>query len=374
MAAKDTIRQVFTGREEHHTRRFLAWRKKEIFAAEIKNLYDRRDEWKQDLTEEQKRQVDAFYLKNYGKKIPYYWHRMYTAYTGSFCADYLPEIIFSTELEPALNPYSTAFPLQNKAFCPQKLFQGLEAGGIAVPEPILTNCRGTWWTPDGKVISAADAEKLIGDAGEFIIKPTVDTMGARNVRLCDMRNGVDAATGDTAQALMTGYGHDFILQRRVRCHPSIAKLYPNAVNTLRVITYVTEKGIKVAPLSMRIGINGRIVDNAGIFIGVHDDGRLFPTGFSKKHIERITKHPDTGIVFDGCRIEGVPEIKAAAIRLHAFLPQLRIISWDLAYDEQSRVTVIEVNTTAQSVWFPQMVTGQSIFGEDTAEMLRSIKK
>jgi D-alanine-D-alanine ligase-like ATP-grasp enzyme len=52
------------------------------------------------------------------------------------------------------------------------------------------------------------------------------------------------------------------------------------------------------------------------------------------------------------------------------LPQLKMLSWDMAYDENGNIVIIEVNTTAQSVWFPQMVTGKSIFGEYTAEMLR----
>lgn len=33
------------------------------------------------LSEEQKEQIDQFYLKNYGKKVAHTWHRHYTAFT-----------------------------------------------------------------------------------------------------------------------------------------------------------------------------------------------------------------------------------------------------------------------------------------------------
>ena len=46
----------------------------------------------------------------------------------------------------------------------------------------------------------------------------------------------------------------------------------------------------------------------------------------------------------------------------------------MAYDEDGNVVIIEVNTTGQSVWFPQMVTGKGIFGEHTSEMLKLIRK
>lgn len=50
-----------------------------------------------------------------------------------------------------------------------------------------------------------------------------------------------------------------------------------------------------------------------------------------------------------------------------------MLSWDLAYNENGEVVVIEVNTTGQSVWFPQMISGKAIFGEYTAEMLHRIR-
>ena len=46
--------------------------KKKISDERRVNLYS-----KIDLTESQKEAIDKFYLKNYGRKVPHKWHRLY---------------------------------------------------------------------------------------------------------------------------------------------------------------------------------------------------------------------------------------------------------------------------------------------------------
>ena len=60
--------------------------------------------------------------------------------------------------------------------------------------------------------------------------------------------------------------------------------------------------------------------------------------------------------------------------MHANLPDLGILSWDLSLDTEGAVVLIEVNTTGQSAWFCQMVNGESLFGENTGKMLQLIRK
>ena len=60
--------------------------------------------------------------------------------------------------------------------------------------------------------------------------------------------------------------------------------------------------------------------------------------------------------------------------MHANLPYLGILSWDLSLDTEGAVVLMEVNTTGQSAWFCQMVNGESLFGENTGKMLQLIRK
>lgn len=55
------------------------------------------------------------------------------------------------------------------------------------------------------------------------------------------------------------------------------------------------------------------------------------------------------------------------------MPHLGILSWDITLDKDAKPIIIEINTTGQSAWFCQMVNGEPLFGENTAEMLKMIK-
>lgn len=359
----------------YYTKGLKRFRKINLVFVELKNLKDRKSEWKDcKLSNDEMRKTQSFFKEHYGKQIPLYWHRMYKNYTGIFDYRYFPEILFSTKLEEVLNPYDVAFPLGNKAMNPQSVFPGTNVLGngviVTCPELICTCCHGVYWNNEGDVIGEEDAVKILKNYSRLIIKPTIESMGGRGVQLLDFSKLSD----EEIMKEVKSYHGDFIVQKQVINHPSINKLYSSSINTFRVITFVTENdGIQVAPLSMRLGINGRIVDNGGIFIAVSEDGVLSDTGYSKKGIKRFSSHPDTGIEFAGYRVEGVPKLLYAAKKMHSKFPQLGMLSWDLAYNENGEVVVIEVNTTGQSVWFPQMISGKAIFGEYTAEMLHRIR-
>ena len=46
---------------------------------------------------------------------------------------------------------------------------------------------------------------------------------------------------------------------------------------------------------------------------------------------------------------------------------------DLTLDRDNVIVLIEVNTIGQTVWFPQMANGKSAFGDNTAEILHTLK-
>ena len=56
-----------------------------------------------DLSEAQKRGIDDFYLENYGRKIPYTWHRHNLAISGNFDVRFFPELLFIPEFERYMN-------------------------------------------------------------------------------------------------------------------------------------------------------------------------------------------------------------------------------------------------------------------------------
>lgn len=59
---------------------------------------------------------------------------------------------------------------------------------------------------------------------------------------------------------------------------------------------------------------------------------------------------------------------------HGRMPHLGILSWDITLDENANPVIIEINTTGQSAWFCQMVNGEPLFGDNTADMLKLINQ
>jgi len=122
---------------------------------------------------------------------------------------------------------------------------------------------------------------------------------------------------------------------------------------------------------MRIGSGGSYLDNAhagGMFIAVDDDGTLHKTAFTEFKTE-YTKHPDTGIVFEGYKIEGFKRVIEAAIKMHENLLQVGSINWDFTIDEKGDPLLIEANIGCGSIWMSEMSHGKGCFGNKTAEAL-----
>lgn len=363
---------------EHSVLKFLNWIwKLFIIIHECKNIINKRKLYKNvKLSAEQKRQIDSFYKENYGRKIPYYWHRLYMSYTGEFDYRYIPEYIFSTKLELKQNRRIDVLPFENKNML-SNIFG--EQNLVKQPETLLMHVKGRYFDGNRNILSEQRAvEKLttynVGEYSAFI-KVSVDTSSGRGVRMLNMNDGIDRIQNEDLRTVFKKMGQNFIVQKKVVPHSALATLYPDSINTLRVVTYMMQDKIKTAPIAMRIGQGGGVVDNAhagGMFIGVTNDGKLLREAFTE-YQNRYTVHPDTGIVFEDYQIPCVPEIRKAAIKLHEKVPMLQFVSWDFTVDVDGNIVLIEANLHSQSVWFPQMAHGKAMFGDDTAELLRCVK-
>lgn len=236
--------------------------------------------------------------------------------------------------------------------------------------------KGRFFNKKRELISRESAIDIIKKYdGKVFLKVTVDTNSGRGVRMMELKNGIDIRSNRECTVIMDEMGKDFVIQECILPHPIFKKLYPDAINTLRVITYIASGEIKTTPIVMRIGQGGAVIDNAhagGMFIGVTDSGELLEEAFTE-YQTRYAKHPDTGVVFKDYKIPCVPQIRKAAIALHERVPMFQFVSWDFTVDDEERIVLIEANLLSQAVWISQMAHGKAMFGNDTAELLRSIK-
>lgn len=320
------------------------------------------------LTQEQIAQIDDVYLTYYGEKIPYIWHRHFTAFSGKFDPYYFPELLYIPEFERYMNEnrdYSYAQCFEDKNILPLLA----NASKIAMPHARYSNADGFIYDEDHRQTTIKKIDSISGD---FFIKPTVDSNSGRGCQIVSLNKGIDEITGSTITEILHHKGTNWVIQDIIRCHSSIAVIYKGSVNTFRIMTYLWKGSIRHAPVILRIGQSGSFLDNAhagGMFIALEDDGTMHSTAFTEFKDE-FTEHPDTHFTFEGYKIGLLPKVIDAAVRCHSFIPQVGCINWDFTLDESGFPLLIEANMLGGSIWLFEMAHGKGAFGELTPEILR----
>lgn len=343
---------------------------------ELKNIIKKRNIYKKYvLTKQQKQQIDEFYKKNYGKKIYYFWHRLYASYTGKFDYRFLPEYIFSTQLEKIGNRRLNVLPIENKNML-NTLFENASEM-IHIPKIFIARIRENYFDEDNNPISEEEAVNILDKKyNDFIIKASLDSNSGRGIRFVSLKKGIDNFSGKKVIDILREYSVDFIVQELIQQDDRINAIYSGAINTLRVITYITESGYHVAPIVMRIGQGGNKVDNAhagGMFIAVDNKGKLQREAFTE-YQKKYTEHPDTKLVFEGYQIPNIDILTEEIVKLHKRVPNIKFVSWDIALNNDNTFSLVECNLHSQAVWIVQMAHGKGFFEENTEEILRDVKK
>lgn len=130
----------------------------------------------------------------------------------------------------------------------------------------------------------------------------------------------------------------FIIQEKLKNHPSIDAVYPLSLNTIKLITFLNDDGsVDLFDSVMRFGAGGAFVDNAsggGIFVGIEKDGTLQEVGYHEPGIKKKLVvngyHPDTNVKFGGMKMPYWDELLATAKRFHKFFYGIPSIGWDVA--------------------------------------------
>lgn len=327
---------------------------------------------------EQQREFDEYWIKNYGKKISSRWHKLYEAITGVHRVDYFPEIIYSVKYEPLVNNREYSKVFSDKTL--NDLFFDNKIENVRTPKYFIFNNHGKFYDSKRNLISKEKAIEILSNIGEAVIKPTVDSSSGKNVAIIDMQNAIDVRTGYTAETIILNYKSNFIVQEKILPCEELKTLYPLSINTIRIISYILEDSVEVAPISLRIGGGGSEVDNihaGGMSIAVNDDGLLSKCAYRLGYgdsFENYFNHPDTGIKFEGYKLSFIPKLIDIAKQLHGMTANIGIISWDFTVDKDNNIVVVEANYRGQSVWFPQMLSGRAFFGDNTYKILQFLNK
>ncbi len=277
-----------------------------------------------------------------------------TPYADAFLS-FMPEPVLFTRYMPILSPLKHRVLIHNKYF----FHQLLTSYGIDSPSIALWSFDGTIYCKDGVVLSESDLTRALDDhVGETrVLKPQHLSNGKsvefvsvvhRGRNLClEMGDGTARAYAEL-RAACDQLG-DWQLEAAVIQHPAVAAVYPDSVNTARIVTLSYPDGrTEILAALMRMGRNGSKIDNASAG-GLHahidvESGQFLGPGYSKTDNATYTHHPDTGHAFAGVALPYWDEVVAVALRGSGLFMQTHTIAWDIAIGETGPI-VIEGNPT-----------------------------
>ncbi len=308
------------------------------------------------------------YWKHKGLKANELYYLLYSEVSENPSPKYVPENLYYTYFEPALNNRAML-----KAYSNKNLYQKIYDQSELFPKVFIRSINGAFYTAEynhcnnlGKCI-----EDLKPEA--FIIKLALDSGGGRGVELFvknDNRyisnNGLVFEPNNISKA----FGADFVIQEYIKQHAFFNRFNESSVNTIRVFTYrsVVDESIHILHSVLRIGQPGSIVDNqasGGMSCGIINS-RLNAFAIDKKGVRYLKA--GTYNFEERAEVPFFDNMLNEAKKIAKQNHYARLLGLDFCIDANSQIRLLEVNNANNEINFYQMNNGP-LFGEFTDEIV-----
>ncbi len=310
------------------------------------------------LTKTQKREIKDFW-KPYCH-ISTKWAQYYSAKNEFFDPRYIPNDLYYTKIDQHFNSRKLGYGFNDKNYY-SKIF-----ADIKQPKTLVRKIGALLFDENYQQITTQTALKIVKDEKEVIVKPSQESGSGRGICFFD--------TANDEKELQNFFNNkkeqNFIVQALVSQHPKLSEIYPYALNTIRVTTLMLDDGVHILSAVLRMGSNNSRVDNAssgGISVGIDNDGRLKKYGHILYRGTQTPCHPQ-GFVFENFEIPQYDKIIASVNRMAQYTGNFRLVSWDMAVDDNDEVLLIEANMRKGGIAIHQFNNGP-LFGDLTKKVL-----
>lgn len=311
------------------------------------------------LTPDQIRQIKEFWAP-YCKVSPK-WVLYYSSKNGKFDPRYIPNTLYYTIIDQHFNARKLGYGFNDKNYyC--KIFSNVKQ-----PRTIVRNIGGLLFDEQYKQISATYAVKKIIAESEVIVKPSQESGSGRGIQFLKNEQISDIKN------LIRSSEKDYIVQALVKQHPALEHVHQGSLNTIRVCTLMLDDGVHVLSAVLRMGVNKSRIDNVtagGISAAIKFDGKLDKYAYTYYTGERFDKHPQ-GLVFEGYEIPSYHKLIDTVKLLAQTIGNFRLVSWDMAIDEDGDVLLIEANMRKGGINLHQFDNGP-LFGDLTKRVLDEV--
>lgn len=344
---------------------------KRIYTVVLRNTYKYLTRKKSKLygkiSYKEKREIQKYWQKEYGKKIPLNEFRWYKGKLGKIDPRIIPDSVWHSEIEPFFNNI-----LLEKGFQDKNYFD-LIIGKENVPQALLRSINYQLLNCNYEFISLNDIQRFLNSNSEYIIKPSVDSGGGRGITFAKGKE-IDYSF---IEKCSKDYSGNFVIQKIIKQNPCFSKLNSSSTNTVRVLSFLFNNKVYILSSFLRVGAKGKKLDNissGGVLIPIDKFGNIIKKAFSEDLISKDLKLIDFGKSKNEIFIDSIPywnDINKIIVSSHYKLSHFKLINWDIAIENKKPI-IIEYNLLDSSIYFHQIFMGP-IFGDITTKVLNFIR-
>lgn len=135
--------------------------------------------------------------------------------------------------------------------------------------------------------------------------------------------------------------HNFELEEIIKQNDEVSKIYPDSINTVRVVTILKNNVPHIICTYFRIG-NGKFVDNfnsGGMVAPVDEQTGIVQDKAIDKNKNLYEVHPITGVRIKGFQFPNWNEALEMCKEAAKIVPEMAYIGWDVGFSDKGPVFV-----------------------------------
>ena len=171
----------------------------------------------------------------------------------------------------------------------------------------------------------------------FMAKPVVGTCG-KGIEKIDIH---DHESVDTLYDYLTQEGMNYELEELIHQNKKVASIYPDSINTVRIVTIVDNGVSHIICAYFRIG-NGKYVDNfnsGGMVAPVNEEtGEVIDKAIDKQK-NLYERHPATNAIIKGFVFPDWDKALEMVKKASLVVPEMRYIGWDVCFSTKGPLLV-----------------------------------
>ena len=314
--------------------------------------------WDRSARSEEYREIVAPYWKQFHRRPKQFWFELAGSRDRKMEPGYIPSDLYYIELLPYINnlPFHWAFEEKN--------YLDIRFPNTKQAPTVCRKIAGEYYDREMKNISEDEALRICKEQrNELFIKPSIYSAFGDGIKHFEPSEVSD----EQIKKYFDQTGSNFIIQEKIIPHETLAALNPNAVSTVRVLSFFAESKVHIPMMYLRVGA----AKTTHVTVGAEWNAEILPDGHIHKRVWHDSGYwmdaREESLFDDSFVVPGMDRIRDEVGSLHPQVGHLKWIGWDYTIDKDGDPLLIEMNAIPGD--HAQRVCGRPLFGDMTDWLL-----